>query len=161
MMQLISVIGGNECNAVEASFAEEMGRLIAARSFGIICGGRSGVMEAVCRGAQEQNGLTIGILPTFDSKHANPYLSVAIPTGLGEARNVIIVLAGEVVLAIGGSFGTLSEIAHALRLGKPVVGFQTWEGRDAIDQELPIHRVQSPDQAIEKIENLLAIKPKV
>lgn len=155
-MRLISVIGGAQCNQAEALFAEEMGRLIAKEGLVIVCGGRGGIMEAVCRGAWDQGGLTLGILPSKDGKDANSYLSVALPTGLNEARNVLVITAAEVVLAIGGGYGTLSEIAHALRQGKPVVGYGTWAAQNASIQDLPIHRVESPQEAIAQIRALLS-----
>lgn len=155
MKKMISVIGGAECSEDEASFAEEVGRQIANLDYGVVCGGRSGVMEAACRGVYLAGGLTIGILPTVDLKQANPYLTVALPTGLGQARNVLVVLAGDVVLAIGGGFGTLSEIGQALKHGKPVLGYRTWEAKHDNSVELPILRVQSPDQAIETIQSLM------
>ena len=156
-IRLISVIGGSQCSQAQASFAEQAGSLIAAAGFGIVCGGRGGVMEAVCRGAWQAEGFTMGILPSIDTGQANPFLTVALPTGLHEARNVLVVLAGEAVLAIGGGFGTLSEIAHAMRMGKSVVGYQTWEGRESDVGELPIHRVESPEQAVLTLQNLLEI----
>ena len=155
-MRLVSVIGGAQCSQSEAFFAEEIGRLIAKEGLAIVCGGRGGIMEAVCCGVWEQGGFTLGILPSTDAEDANPYLSVALPTGLAEARNVLVVLAGEIVLAIGGGYGTLSEIAHALGQGKPVVGYGTWAGHNANLNDLPIHRVESPQEAITTIRTLLS-----
>ena len=157
-MRLISVIGGAQCSQSEALFAEEIGRLIAKEGLAIVCGGRGGIMEAACRGAWEDDGFTLGILPSTGVEGANPYLSVILPTGLNEARNVLVVLAGEVVLAIGGGYGTLSEIAHALRQGKPVVGYGTWAGRNANIKDLPIHRVESPQEAIVLIRELFSLE---
>ena len=97
----------------------------------VVCGGLSGVMEAACRGAHEAGGTTVGILPGADRSAANPWVDVAVPTGLGEARNALVVRAADAVLAVGGEYGTLSEIAFALKAGKPVVGVGTWElGRE-------------------------------
>jgi uncharacterized protein (TIGR00725 family) len=154
-LHLISVIGAADCDQRESAFAEEVGQLLAEAGFGVVCGGRGGVMEAVCRGAWVHGGFTLGILPSVDRDQANRYLSVILPTGLGEARNVLVVLAGEVVLAIGGGYGTLTEIAHALRHEKPVVGFQTWRGHRLDLGELPIHRVESPAEAIKSIQELM------
>jgi hypothetical protein len=147
-IRLISVIGAAQCSVTEVSFAEEVGRLIAEAGYGVVCGGRGGVMEAVCRGVWEADGFTLGILPTVDLAQANPFLTVALPTGLNEARNVLVILAGEAVLAIGGGYGTLSEMGHALRMGKPVVGYQTWDSRSPNVGEIAIHRVESPDEAV-------------
>ena len=127
MIRLLSVIGGSEASEEEYRMAEEVGRLAARRGYGIVCGGRGGVMEAVCRGAKSVGGLTVGILPGHTPDEANPWVDVAIPTGMGEARNALVVSAGEAVIAIGGEYGTLSEIALALKMGKKVVGLRSWE----------------------------------
>ena len=156
-VRLISIIGGSECSPEEAAFAEAVGRLIGSAGYGVVCGGRGGVMEAVCRGVRAVDGFSLGILPSADREGANPHLSLALPTGLGEARNVLVVLAGEAVLAIGGGFGTLSEIAHALRIGKSVVGFQTWEARTPEVAELPILRVESPEQAVMALQSAILL----
>lgn len=123
---LIAVIGGGECSAEEAMLAEEIGRRLAQAGVGLVCGGRGGVMAAACRGAREAGGLTVGILPGTDPAEANPWVQIAIPTGLGEARNALVVGAGQAVIAIGGEYGTLSEIAFALKAGKRVAGLRTW-----------------------------------
>jgi hypothetical protein len=107
--------------------AEELGRLLAEAGAVVVCGGRGGVMEAVCRGARSAGGLTLGILPGSDRREANPYVEVAVPTGLGEARNALVVRSADVVVAVAGGYGTLSEIAFALRDGTPMVGIGTWE----------------------------------
>jgi len=121
------VIGPGEAAADELETAEELGRLIAEAGAALVCGGRGGVMEAACRGARSAGGLTVGILPGRDRREANPYVEVAIPTGLGEARNALVVRSADAVVAVGGAYGTLSEIAFALRAGTPVVGIRTWE----------------------------------
>jgi uncharacterized protein (TIGR00725 family) len=107
--------------------AEEVGRLLARRGAVVVCGGLGGVMEAACRGARSRGGLTVGILSGLDREAANGWVMVALPTGLGEARNALIVRAADAVVAIGGGWGTLSEIALALKAGVPVVGIGTWE----------------------------------
>jgi uncharacterized protein (TIGR00725 family) len=104
-----------------------VGRLLAARGALVVCGGLGGVMEEACRGARAGGGTTIGILPGLSRSDANPFVDVAIPTGLGEARNALVVRAADAVIAIGGGYGTLSEIALALKAGKRVVGLGTWE----------------------------------
>lgn len=125
--ELVSVIGGSACTEKEAALAEEVGRLLAERGVGVVCGGRGGVMEAACRGAVQAGGLTVGILPGLDADEANAWVQVAIPTGLGEARNAIVARAGAGVIAIGGEYGTLSEIAFALKAGKRVAGLGSWD----------------------------------
>jgi uncharacterized protein (TIGR00725 family) len=112
-----------------------VGRLIAERGAVLVCGGLGGAMKAACRGAQEAGGVTVGILPGTDRSAANAYVDVALPTGLGQARNALVVHAADVLIAIGGGYGTLSEVALALRAGKPVVGVETWpiEGVVTVD----------------------------
>jgi hypothetical protein len=134
------------------SLAYELGRLLAEAGCTIVCGGLGGVMEAACRGAKSAAGLTIGILPGTARSDANPFVDVAIATGMGEARNVVVVRTADVLVAVGGGFGTLSEIGHALRLGKRVVGLETWEvsmgGRDP-----GILRAFTPEQAVRMLLN--------
>ena len=121
------MIGPGEAAGDELETAEELGRLIAEAGAALVCGGRGGVMEAACRGARSAGGLTVGILPGRDRREANPYVEVAIPTGLGEARNPLVVRSADAVVAVGGAYGTLSEIAFALKAGTPVVGIHSWE----------------------------------
>jgi uncharacterized protein (TIGR00725 family) len=127
MRAYVAVVGGARANAEEERAAEAVGRGLAEARAIVVCGGRGGVMEAACRGAKEGGGTTIGILPGASRADANPYVDVAIPTGLGELRNGLIVRAVDALVAVGGEFGTLSEIAFALKAGKPVVGLGTWE----------------------------------
>jgi uncharacterized protein (TIGR00725 family) len=112
-----------------------VGRLVAERGAVVVCGGLGGTMEAACRGAKQAGGTTVGILPGLDRSQANPFVDVALPTGLGEARNALVVRAADAVIAIGGGYGTLSEIALALKSGKRVIGLGTWEieGVAAVD----------------------------
>jgi uncharacterized protein (TIGR00725 family) len=107
--------------------AEAVGRDLAARGAVLVCGGLGGVMEAACRGAKEAGGLTVGILPGTDRVAANAFVEVAIPSGLGEARNALVVRAVDALIAVGGGYGTLSEIALALKAGKRVVGLDSWD----------------------------------
>jgi uncharacterized protein (TIGR00725 family) len=127
MPPYVAVVGPGEATAEEAASAEEVGRLLAERSAVLVCGGLGGVMEAACRGAKAGGGSTVGILPGLDRSAANGYVDVAIATGLGEARNALVVRAADVLIAVGGAYGTLSEIALALKVGKPVVGIGSWE----------------------------------
>lgn len=114
--------------------AEAVGRLLAEAGAVVVCGGLGGVMAAACRGAAGVGGTAVGLLPALDRADANPWVTVALPTGLGEARNALVVRAADAVVAVGGGYGTLSEIALALRTGVPVVGLDTWaiEGVEAV-----------------------------
>ena len=131
--KIIGVIGqGRSCSKKILSLAEEVGKEIAKREAIVICGGLKGVMEAVCKGAKQENGLTIGVIPGTQKESANKFVDIPIVTGLGEARNSVIVRTADVLIAIGGRYGTLSEIAFALAFGKPVVGIHTWENIEGI-----------------------------
>jgi len=123
----ISVIGGSTVGKDTYDTAFEVGCLIAQRGALLVCGGMGGVMEASCKGAKSKGGITIGILPAIDEESSNPYLDIKIPTGLGYARNALVVLAGHAVIAVDGKSGTLSEIGYALTYGKPLIGLDTWE----------------------------------
>ena len=124
---VIAVIGAGECDVRIYNLAESAGTALADKKYSIICGGLGGVMEGVCKGAKKSGGLTIGILPGDNPAEANPYVDIPIATGMGIGRNIIIIRSAKAVLAINGSYGTLSEIAYAMQLGKPVVGIETWE----------------------------------
>lgn len=134
----IGVIGAGECSATAASVAYEVGKCIARNRAVLVCGGLGGVMEHAARGAHDEGGLTVGILPGFETSDANPYIDIALPTGLSHARNILVVRASQAVIAVEGSYGTLSEIAIALKLGKPVIGLNTWDiGPEIIKAESP------------------------
>ena len=152
----ISVIGGQEAGAEAARLAFEVGREIGARGHVLICGGGGGVMREACRGAKEAGGLTIGILPGDDPAAANEFVDVPLPTGIGYARNVFVARAGEAVIAIDGSVGTLSEIGFALVAGRPVIGLATWELRDAGGEPAPIRRVADAKSAVDACEAAVA-----
>jgi uncharacterized protein (TIGR00725 family) len=122
----IAVAGAGQCDAATAALAEDVGARLAQAGAVLLTGGRGGVMEAACRGARQAGGLTIGLLPGLDPTEANPYVQIPIPTGLGHGRNLIVAAGAQVVIAIAGEAGTLSEIALALTVGRPVVGLQTW-----------------------------------
>lgn len=125
--RIIGVIGSGRANASLTGIAEEVGRLIATREALLVCGGLGGVMEGAARGAKAAGGTTIGILPQATKEMANQYIDVPVATGFGEGRNVIIIRTSDALIAIGGEFGTLSELAFALKMGKPVIGINTWE----------------------------------
>ena len=146
---IIGVIGGEASTQEVLRQAETVGRLVAERGAFLICGGLGGVMEAACKGAKSAGGTTIGVLPTARKEDANPYVDIPIVTGMGTARNVIIVRTADAIIAIDGRFGTLSEIAHSLDQGKKVVSLGGWpELEKAIDRTL-FRLVNSPEEAVE------------
>jgi len=126
-MVYIGVIGEGTTDSRGAQIAYEVGRLVALKGALLICGGLSGVMEHAARGAKSAGGTTVGILPDCSRDEANQYIDIAIPTGLGEARNLLVVRSSDALVAIGGQYGTLSEIAFALKMRKPVVSLSSWE----------------------------------
>jgi uncharacterized protein (TIGR00725 family) len=137
----VAVVGPGAASPEQEAVAEEVGRLLARRGAVVVCGGLGGVMEAACRGASREGGTTVGVLPGLDRGAANPFVSVAVATGLGEARNALVVRAADALIAVGGAYGTLSEIALALKAGKAVIGLGTWE----IDG---VERVEGPEAAV-------------
>lgn len=147
---LIAVIGGSTADTDELAAAEIVGRILAEQGAVLICGGRGGVMEAACRGAKSAGGLTVGILPGRERSEANPYVDIPIVTGMGEARNAIVVRSAQAVVAIGGGYGTLSEIAFALHFGVPVVGLGTWQPVRTGTPTPPIVNAASPQEAAER-----------
>jgi uncharacterized protein (TIGR00725 family) len=136
----IAVIGAARASAAEVEAAEVIGRALARAGAVLVCGGLGGVMEGACRGAKALRGTTVGILPGTDRAAANDFVDIVLPTGLGEARNALVVGAADAVIAVGGEFGTLSEMALALKAGTPVIGLATWElaraGRSVDDVEV-------------------------
>jgi uncharacterized protein (TIGR00725 family) len=140
---LVAVVGGSECTPQEAEWANAVGRLIAERGAVLLCGGLGGVMEAAASGAKAAGGLTIGLLPGNDAADANASVDVALATGMGEMRNALIVRAAHAMIAIGGGWGTLSEIALARRTNTPVVGLH-----DAFTSAVEIHREARPEDAV-------------
>ena len=147
---LISVIGSSDCSKKEGRLAEEVGRELARHGATLICGGLGGVMEAACKGAASQGGTTVGILPGNSLGDANPYVKIPIVTSMGYARNAIVAKSGQAVIAIGGSHGTLSEIAHALQYGIPVIGLGTWSLSRGGVEDSSIIVVHSAAEAVEK-----------
>jgi len=148
-MAFVAVIGSAVCDEGVAALAREVGREIARRGAVLVCGGRGGVMEAACQGAKSAGGMTVGILPGFDRREANRYVEVPIVTGLGEARNAIVVRTADAVVAVSGGFGTLSEIGLACKMGRPVVGLGTWELRRQGQAVEAVVEAGSPVEAVE------------
>lgn len=129
---IVGVIGAGQVGATGYAVAQEVGRRIGAAGAVLVCGGLSGVMEAACRGCVEAGGETLGILPGGDAATANPYVTMAVPTNMGHARNVIIAHTAQALIAVEGEYGTLSEMAVALKLGRPVVALNSWPGIDGV-----------------------------
>ncbi|MCJ7646509.1 TIGR00725 family protein [bacterium] len=144
---IVAVIGGNFCSKEIAEMAYQVGKRIAERKHILICGGLAGVMEAACRGAKDGGGWTIGILPGKDKNEANRFVDIPIVTAMSHARNAIIVRTADVLIAVDGKYGTLSEIGLALAIGKKVVGLNTWDIEGVIS-------VGSVDEAMEEIEKV-------
>lgn len=145
---IIAVIGAGECTPEVARVAEEVGRRLAEKGAILICGGLGGVMEAACRGANSAGGTTVGVLSGTNPGDANPYVDIPIVTGMGQARNVIVVASAQAAIAVGGGYGTLSEIGHARKLDIPVVGLETWSLKK--EGYTGIVEAKSPAEAVEK-----------
>ncbi|MGH9097274.1 MAG: TIGR00725 family protein [Acidimicrobiales bacterium] len=149
MATQIAVIGGSEVTTPVAAWAETVGAALASAGAVVVCGGLGGVMAASCRGAKSAGGLIVGILPGHDPSAANRWVDVAIATGLGEARNAVVVGSAAAVIAVDGEYGTLSEIALALRAGIPVVGLGTWSlTRPDGQPDAGIVPVEDPQEAV-------------
>ena len=144
-MGYVAVVGPGDASPAELESAELIGRGIAQGGDVLVCGGLGGVMAAACRGAVSAGGMTVGILPGSDRSAGNEWLTVAIPTGLGELRNGLVIRAADAVIAVGGAYGTLSEVALALKTGVPVIGLRTWEIEG-------IEVVDSPERAVRAIQ---------
>lgn len=139
----IAVVGHSDPPLEVIRWAEEVGQRLAQKGAIVVCGGLGGVMEAVAKGAFAAGGLTVGILPGYKARAANPFVRVVIPSGLGHARNMLVVASGDAVIAFPGSHGTLSEVALALKLGKRVFGLNAWAGVEGVLQ------VRTPQEAVE------------
>jgi uncharacterized protein (TIGR00725 family) len=135
--QYVAVVGPGDASDEERARAEAVGRLLGEAGAVVVCGGLGGVMEAASRGAAGAGATVVGLLPGADRSAANPHVTVVITTGLGEMRNPLVVRAVDAVIAVGGAYGTLSEVAFALRTGKPVVGLGTWALDDVVDAPDP------------------------
>jgi uncharacterized protein (TIGR00725 family) len=146
--KVIGVIGAGNANKSIYKIAEEVGRLIAKKDAILVCGGLGGVMEASAKGAKSEGGITVGILPQNNKDHANQYIDIPVASGFGEGRNVIITRTADALIAIAGEYGTLSEIAFALKMGKPVIGINTWDVKGII-------KADSAEDAVNKVFEIL------
>ena len=146
---IIAVIGESTTSPENAILAEKVGSLLAMANVTIVCGGQGGVMESVCKGAKKNGGTTIGILPGVDPLDSNEYIDIPICTGLGNGRNLLVIRAGQAVIAIGGAYGTLSEIGLALSESKQVIGLNTWSLMKNEKIDCGIIVADSPEQAVE------------
>ncbi len=146
---IIAVVGSGVASDELCALAEEVGREVARQGAVLVTGGREGVMAAASRGAHDEGGITVGILPGTDARDANPWVEIPIATGMGQARNVVVVTSANAVIAVGGEYGTLSEIAHALKIGKPVIGLHTWElAKGFTQQDEGVVLATSPQEAV-------------
>jgi uncharacterized protein (TIGR00725 family) len=144
----VAVVGPHDATREELAWAEDVGSGLARAGAVLVCGGLGGVMHAAARGCESAGGVSVGILPGDDRDPGSPHLTVAVSTGLGETRNALVVRTSDAVIAISGEFGTLSEVAFALKLGKPVVGLQTWELAKSGRPVDAITRVETPAEAV-------------
>jgi uncharacterized protein (TIGR00725 family) len=155
----ISVIGQAVAQERHLELAYAVGEEIARRGHVLVCGGLSGVMEAASQGAREAGGVAVGILPGADRSRANRWLSVSIPTDMGHARNAIVALSGDAIIAICGGYGTLSEIAFGLKMGKPVIGLDSWDLGECPQESTRIVRAENPQHAVDLAEQLGSAHP--
>jgi len=152
MKKVVSVIGGGKCNSEVEQIAHNLGKKLAEVVDILVSGGLSGTMKAVCSGFKAKGGLTIGIIPSYDKKDANEFVDIAIPTGLGLARNVLVVKAADVVVALPGEAGTLSEIAYCLQFKIPVISLGSWDIKGVI-------KIDNIDQAVAEVKKILGAAP--
>jgi|SRR3989338_5316218 len=148
--KVIGVIGGHTCNKEVELIAHKIGKIVAKVGAILVCGGLGGVMKAVCQGAKSENGITIGIITSYDKNDANEFCDIVIPSGLGYARNVLVVQAGDIIVALPGEYGTLSEVAYGLQFKKPVISLGGWDIPGVIE-------VKTPQEAESKLKKLLEI----
>jgi uncharacterized protein (TIGR00725 family) len=155
----ISVIGASEGESEILRDAEAVGRGIAEAGAVLVCGGLTGVMEAASKGAASAGGTVVAVLPTLSPADANPYVTYAVATGTGHARNLAVVASGEAVIAVGGEWGTLSEIAYARKLGRPVVTLQSWPLKNRAGTDLGIVEAETPEQAVRAALSTAVVEP--
>jgi hypothetical protein len=146
--KIVAVIGGHSCTKEVEQLAQNLGKKLAKVVDILVSGGLSGTMNAVCCGFKTGGGLTIGIIPGYDKKEANPYVDIVVPSGLGLARNVLVVKSADIVVALKGEAGTLSEIAYALQFGIPVISLKSWDIPGVI-------KVETAEEAVAKVKELL------
>ena len=146
--KVVSVIGGHSCNKEVEQIAQELGKKLEKVVDILVCGGLSGTMNAVCSGFKAAGGLTIGIIPSYDKNDANAFVDISIPTGMGLARNVLVVKSADVVVALPGEMGTLSEIAYCLQFGIPIISLNSWDIKGVI-------KAKTVDEAVDKVRELL------
>ena len=148
---MIAVLGGHTCDTRTARLAQRLGAEIAKLGAIVVCGGLGGVMEAVAKGAKRAKGVTVGILPSEDKKDANQYIDIAITTGMGYTRNTLVVGSADIVVALPGKYGTLSEIAFALNAKKPVISLGSWNIDGAVQATSVAQAIQHIKQCIKKV----------
>lgn len=153
----VSVIGAGSCGSELYEVARRLGRGLAELGLVVVCGGLGGVMEAAARGAREAGGVSIGILPSHERATANPHLSFTVTTGLGEARNLAVVSSGDVVVAVGGAYGTLSEIGLAAKIGRPVILLDSWRLEAPAGEGEAFRYASSPDEALALVREILSL----
>lgn len=166
---IVSIIGASEIDIKTEKLTFELGKLLAQNKYAVACGGLSGVMEAICKGVKEENGLTIGIIPFIEKSAANKFVDIVIPVPFSQARNIVVVLTGDICIAIGGKAGTLSELCFAWIYQKPIIALSNISGwsskisNQQIDDRRPdkIHGVETPQEVIRKIDELLNSNAKV
>jgi len=147
--KVVSVIGGHSCSKEVEQIAQELGKKLVKVVDILVCGGLSGTMKAVCSGFKAGGGLTTGIIPSYDKNDANAFVDIVIPTGLGLARNVLVVKSADVVVALPGEMGTLSEIAYCLQFGIPVISLNSWEIKGVI-------KVKTVEEVVAKVKEILS-----
>lgn len=145
----IAVIGASKASVEEEKLAVEVGHLISQAGHILVCGGLTGVMDAAAKGVKESGGISVGILPGFDRSQASPHLTVSLPTGLSHGRNFLVVLSADAVIAIGGEYGTLSEISFALKLKKPLVLLKSWSKAQLKVTNEPVFEAKTAQEAME------------
>ena len=149
--KIVSVIGGRQCNKEVEQIAKDLGKKLARVADILVSGGLGGVMEAVCSGFKAGGGVTIGILPGYDKKDANSHVDIVLPTGLGLARNVLVVKSADAVVALPGEAGTLSEIAYCLQFGIPVISMESWDIKGVI-------RTKTVEESVREVKKILESK---
>lgn len=150
-MRQVAVIGSSKASQEEYRVAYYVGKELAKRGIVVVCGGRGGVMEAVCKGAKEMGGITVGVMPSYTGEEANPYVDIKINTGMSWNRNPLVVASGDLVIAIGGHWGTLSEIAYALILHKHVIGYKTHKVEGVLHVRTPRQIITEVDRFYSKL----------